>query len=121
MLDFGRCGGGGRRKARRIGAPLLGHYTTVLKRRSIVLVDLSCTGARIRGNDLPALDEELVVHAEGLSAFGAVAWSDADECGIRFDLPLDATEVEKVREKAPRGMSPQARAAFDDWNLGVAR
>ena len=100
---------------------MLGHYESVTKTGSIVLLDLSCTGAKFRGKQLPQDGEDIILKVEGLQAFGTVAWCNGAQCGIRFDLRLDPQEVEAIRKKVPRGMSPELRAAQDDWTLGVAR
>jgi hypothetical protein len=104
-----------------VGAPLIGLYTTLARTGSVILVDLSCTGAKVRGERLPDEGDELILSVEGLKAFGTVAWIQPGECGIRFDLALDGAEVRAVQKKVPRGFTPEMKAALDDWNLGVAR
>ena len=63
-MTFGKQGGGGRRGAPREAAPLLAVYTTVTKSHEVVLVDVSSTGARLRGPNLPEAGDELFVSVE---------------------------------------------------------
>lgn len=88
-----------------------------------MVADVSSSGVRLRGSDLPRMGEELVVTMEKVQAFGTVAWSDQGECGIAFDPPLSREDEEMLQVKArlARGLPPGIRAAFDDWVLGPGR
>lgn len=123
MGEFGKSVGGGRRSAARTSAPLIAVLTTLVGSRSTVLVDLSSTGARVRGPDLPAMGEELIIHIERVQAFGTVIWSDSGECGIVFDPPLESDDEEHLRGlvAAARGLPPDIRAAFENWVVGAGR
>jgi hypothetical protein len=123
MIAFGKRPGGGRRNADRNAAPLTAVFTTVASSRAICLVDLSCTGARLRGAVLPAMGEELTLSIGRLRAFATVVWAKPGQCGVRFDLPLSHSVVMQVRAQA--GMSgtdhPEIVGAFEDWTSGFAR
>ena len=123
MSSFGKCNGGGRRAAVRQNAPLIAVLSTLTRSHSAVVVDLSQTGVRVRGDDLPAAEDELIIGVEGVRTFGTVSWLRDDECGIAFDEPLPANDVAALCHLASkgRGYSPEARAAFEDWTLGLAR
>ena len=123
MNAFGKRNGGGRRSAARTVAPLVALVTTVARSHSAVLVDLSRTGARIRGDDLPATGEDLMFVVEKVRAFAKVAWSREGECGIEFDGPLPPGDVQALRQAAARsaGIRPEVKAAMEDWMLGMAR
>ena len=120
---FGKCGGGGRRSAAREIAPVIAVFTTVTRSHGAELVDLSSTGARLRGDDLPLKGEELMVTVGRVRGFGRVVWSRYGQCGVAFDSDLDETEVEEVRARAAenRGFTIDTKAALDDWNVGLAR
>ena len=123
MSTFGKRNGGGRRRATREQRPLVAMFTTRTRSHSALLVDLSATGARLRGSDLPGRDEDLILHVEGLAAYGIVKWSRLGFCGIAFDDPLSPGEI-KTLERAvnlARGLPPELKAAMDDWSLGLAR
>lgn len=123
MGAFGKCKGGGRRSAPRASAPLIAIVTTLTASHSAVLLDVSATGARLQGPDLPRLGEELFVTIEGVVAFGTVVWAKTNVRGIAFDGPLKPGDEEKLRQRVSdaHGLPPEIKAAFDDWVLGVAR
>ena len=123
MSNFGKCGGGGRRSAVRERTPLVAVFTTLARSHDAVLVDLSRTGARLSGDDLPAVGEDFILVMEGIRTFGSVVWASEGECGVLFDGPLPAEDVEAVQRKAAGGarFTPWMKAAFDDWMVGFAR
>lgn len=123
MSAFGKCKGGGRRSAARADAPLIATITTTVSSQSAIVVDVSSTGARLRGIDLPASGQDLVISVEGVVAFGEVAWADGPERGVHFESELSPTEEQLLRTKVleARGLPPEVKAAFDDWALGLAR
>ena len=123
MGYFGRRNGGGRRAAQRQKAPLVATLTTLTASHTAELVDLSLTGVRVRGDDLPGEGEDLIIGIEGIRSFGQVSWHHGDECGIAFDDPLPANDHAALCARAAqsRGFSPEQRAAFEAWTLGLAR
>jgi hypothetical protein len=90
---------------------------------SAILVDVSATGVRVRGSNLPQKGEDLFVAIEGLVAFGTVVWCDGSLRGIAFDEPLRAGDEQFLNQKVAQaqGLPPDVKAAFQDWTLGVAR
>ena len=122
-MAFGKSGGGGRRGAPREAAPLLAVYTTVTKSCEVVLVDVSRTGARLSGPNLPEAGEQLFVSVENMRAFGTVVWVEVPEFAVEFDSPLSPEDlsilIKKVKQGA--GFSPEERAAIEGWILGVDR
>ena len=120
---FGKCEGGGRRLSARERAPLVAVFTTLTRSHNAVLIDISRTGARLTGDDLPQHGEDFILSIEGIRTFGSVAWSADGECGIAFDGPLPLDDVERVREKVIRcrGFTPGLNAAYEDWTAGFAR
>lgn len=123
MSEFGRCGGGGRRSASRMTAPLIAVFMTRTRSHSAVVIDVSSAGVRLGGDDLPEEGTELVISIETVRAFGRVAWVSARECGIAFDDPLPADAIETFRQRAASGagLTIELKAAYDDWNAGFAR
>lgn len=122
-MAFGKRKGGGRRSSSRQTAPLLAVVTTLQQTHSVTLVDVSQTGARLRGDDLPDPGDELFLTVESVRCFGSVAWKLADECGVAFHDPLPPLDVEIIRHMAITGrdITPEQRAAFEDWTLGRAQ
>ena len=119
-MTFGKRGGGGRRGAPREAAPLLAVYTTVTQSHEVVLVDVSNTGARLRGPQIPEVKDELFVSIGTIKAFGKVAWVDQPEFGVAFDPPLPTETLEALRGQVKKGagLSPEEKAAIDLWVLG---
>jgi hypothetical protein len=123
MQCFGKSSGGGRRLAPRETAPVMATIFTLFRSSSAVVVDVSASGARLRGERLPDEAEEVIVCIDGLRTYGSVAWAIGDECGIKFgeELPADWLEGLRARVARVRGLPPELKAAYDDWMVGVAR
>ena len=123
MVAFGKSSGGGRRTASREAAPLLVMLTTIAKSYQTLLVDISATGARVKGDDLPPVGAELCVVVEQVKTFATVVWRREAECGVQFYEPLLQNEVVSVRRQAAKkaGLHPVLAATMDDWVLGLAR
>ena len=120
---FGKRSGGGRRKAQREALPLLATLTSVSRSYSATLVDVSATGARLHGPDLPAVDQDIVLSVEKVRSFATARWNHDGEVGIEFDPPLSKADVQMLRHEVAkgRGFSPEERAAYEAWKLGVVR
>lgn len=123
MAIFVKRGGGGRRADQRVAAPLLAQLTTVSKTFESVLLDLSATGARVQGKDLPAVNEDLWFSANSVRTVATVKWRREGECGVQFCEPLLQEQVIGIRREVANGarLAPEMRAALEDWVLGVAR
>jgi hypothetical protein len=98
---------------------------TLTETVGVDLLDLSTSGARLRGRDLPAPGEEVIVLLGRLEAFGSVVWRDEGQCGISFDVPLSENAQSVVeRERGPSSFATINRddiLAASDWQNGLAR
>jgi|tagenome__1003787_1003787.scaffolds.fasta_scaffold20989739_2 hypothetical protein len=125
MKSFGKCKGGGRRRAAREVLPMAALVNTLEKTWITVLLDVSATGARLRGFDLPAAGEALLVTMDCVRAFGIVAWSEHDECGVQFDPPLPVFEVDRLRREVKVATLTlnvaEEQRAIHAWATGMAR
>jgi hypothetical protein len=123
MNSFGRSKGGGRRRASRESLPLVAVFATRTRSYRAELVDISSTGLRLRADNLPAKDEDLMITVESASLYGVVAWSRMGYCGVAFDSPLprETLDLFEARVKRGRGLPPEIVAAMDDWQLGAGR
>lgn len=125
MAQFGRCGGGGRRIDARESAPLPAMVTTLSNSHPAVLVNISRTGAQLRGSNLPHAGEELLIKMGSLQAFATVAWSRGDHCGVEFECRIAVHELQQLRREASTTslmrLSPEEKLALDDWTIGLAR
>lgn len=124
-MTFGKRGGGGRRESQRLAAPLPALLSNTVSTQCAVVEDVSCTGVRLQGDHLPDAGSDILIKMETLSVFGRVVWSNAGECGVKFDEPLTRGEVLLLAKDADaarfRGLSPEERIALQDWNTGLAR
>jgi len=122
-MNFGRSIGGGRRVAQRERAPVHVSFSTLTRSQSAVLADFSPTGARLRGENLPAAGEEMVLTVGRLRTYALVAWSRGNECGLEFDMPLPADVMAAVRVSfAITGCwTRELQQAFEDWHSGAVR
>lgn len=74
MITFGNRGGGGRRESPRLPAPLPAILSNTVSTQCAVVEDLSCTGVRLQGDDLPHPGSDILIRVETLSVFGTVVW-----------------------------------------------
>lgn len=124
MRSFGRAVGGGRRHASREAMPMPAEVTVVKKRQAAALVDLSSTGARLSGPDLPVEDEIVSLTVDCVRAFGRVAWVREGQCGVQFDSPLLPFEVKRLQRETSgatityRGV--EQKMSVDAWVAGLA-
>nr|WP_294170658.1 PilZ domain-containing protein [uncultured Sphingomonas sp.] len=125
MTTFGRRSGGGRRRAQRSPGDLPALVTTVARSQPVVVMNVSATGARLRGTDLPDAGGDLLLKIDSTEAFGTVQWKRADLCGVAFEQPLREPQVQRLRAEANRAqltrLTPEQRLAMQDWTAGLAR
>jgi hypothetical protein len=121
-VTFGKQGGGGRRNSNRKAASLLAVVKTRATSYSAELVDISLTGAKLRGAHLPNLGEEFFVAIERLEVFASVVWSEQDECGIAFDEPISSFQLNGLQIEAKTAklmrLTPAEKQALDHWRSG---
>jgi PilZ domain len=79
----------GRRAAARQRVMIVGSAVTLDGSKSILVENVSRSGAKLRGRRLPPLGKQVLVWMEGADALGHVAWTAFDQCGVAFDPPLE--------------------------------
>jgi hypothetical protein len=125
MRTFGQRHGGGRRSAPRISTPAPAVVRTLCNTSYAEVIDISCTGVRLRCSALPDIGEEVDLRIDALSAFGTVVWATADECGIDFDVPLPEFHVSGLKWRtglAGSGkLTVDEQLALEQWACGVSR
>jgi hypothetical protein len=87
VSNFGKRvdGPAGRRGVQRQEVTLLGSAMTLGGANSVIVEDLSSTGARVIGRCLPAVGEEILIRTDRVHLFGRVAWARNDYRGILFE------------------------------------
>jgi hypothetical protein len=125
MREFGKAKGGGRRSAARVKAPVLARLSTVTEDYRAILQDISGTGAQLSATQLPPDQADVIFRADTVQCFGRVAWSKDGQCGVAFESPLYPAEVDRLRWLANiwnhATMTPEERAAAEEWKLGCGR
>ncbi|WP_246167383.1 PilZ domain-containing protein [Sphingomonas piscis] len=90
--------------------------------RTVELGDVSATGARLHGQDLPKVGDELFLRIRKVETFGRVVWREGDCAGVAFDEPLTASELNVVRSEGARTsqmrLTPAEVDALDQWVVG---
>lgn len=101
MPGFGRRMDGlsGRRRSPRAPVVLAGSAWAISGSRSVLIADISATGARLQGRDLPPAKSEVLVTAGQAEVFARVSWQTDDECGLEFDHPLSPELLLNVQEQ----------------------
>ena len=124
-MTIGKREGGGRRLSKRVDVPLPALLLTMSDRHPALLFNISQTGAKLRAQAPPAKGTELFLQVGRLDVYARVIWRRDELCGLRFDVPIRAWDVEQLRIEAQKGTSAKLTASekggSDDWNTGVAR
>lgn len=124
MPTFGKRVDGvdGRRSAVRDKVSLPVSMFSLEHSRVVILEDVSATGARLTGYDLPLKDEAVWIRVGPIDTFGIVVWNEPNVCGIIFDTPLGDDEAafvqQEVRSATLTRLGPEERQALDDWRSG---
>lgn len=117
MAAFGKADGGGRRLQYRCVLPLQALVTTLESTCRVDVVDISCSGVRIRGSKLPVKGSELEIAIDLVRAFGTVVWAANNECGVAFDGQISPMQLEALRLKCGlpclAKLSPAERARLE--------
>ena len=99
MSEFGKSDGGGRRRTLRATMPLLAVISTVGEERRVGVINVSRSGVQLTSPDLPPEGEMVIFHSESVQSFGRVAWCRDGQCGIAFEGPISAGQVERLRQE----------------------
>lgn len=125
MDKFGKRVDGieGRRAAVRQTVSMPASMFSLEHSRVVIVEDISTTGAKLTGDDLPKLGEDVWIKAGPVDAFGTVVWADEFVCGVTFEEPLSASEDNFIQAEA-RMMSltkltAAEREALADWRSGT--
>jgi len=94
-------------------------------RNAVSLLDVSRTGARLEGADLPGVGKDVVLRCGAIDTFGTVVWNVSGRCGVHFDEPIGGQDLVALRGVAVAidrsGMTPEELQATADWANGLAR
>jgi hypothetical protein len=82
-----------RRRSVRETVMLAASAMSVTRSRSVMIADLSATGALLGGRDLPAPGNDLLMVVGSQDRMGTVMWRSGDKCGVRLDEPLAHEDI----------------------------
>lgn len=98
---------------------------TLSQSGSTTLLNVSRSGAKLRGSKLPAVGEDALIKAGPVEAFGTIVWRHDDLCGIHFDCGLSNEELRVLELETDTArvsmLTPEELMALDDWETGFAR
>lgn len=89
-----------RRQFTREQVMLAGSALAVTRSRSIVVQDISESGAALAGRDLPPAGDDVLMVVGPFDAMARVIWQTADQCGIRFDEPIEPDLLAQMKRQA---------------------
>ena len=100
IKEFGRRQSSGppeRRRAKRDPLGLAVSLYSVGSSRVVLMLDVSPTGARFKGHDLPVVGKDVMLIAGEVELFGEVVRSGDGEAAIRFDRAIGPEELETLQ------------------------
>ena len=86
-----------RRRAKRDPLGIAVSLYSVGSSRVVLMLDVSPTGARFKGHDLPPIGKDVMLIAGEVELFGEVVRSGEGEAAIRFDRIIGADELETLQ------------------------
>jgi hypothetical protein len=89
-----------RRRSVREPVMLAGSAVSVTRSRSVMISDVSTTGALLGGRDLPGPGDDVLVVVGSQDRMGTVKWRCGDKCGVRLDEPLANENIALMEREA---------------------
>jgi PilZ domain len=86
-----------RRRSQRAAVVLPASVVTMSSYQYFELIDLSATGAKMRGPTIPPLGKTALFRLQSYQALCRVVWADNGVCGVRFDELIPARVLEELR------------------------
>jgi hypothetical protein len=89
-----------RRKQPREAVALAASAMSVTRSRSVMINDVSNTGARLNGRDLPPPGDDILMIVGSQDRMGTVIWRTVEHCGVQLDESLDASALDLMKQEA---------------------
>jgi hypothetical protein len=86
-----------RRKSKRDELGIQVSLHSITQSRVVLLLDVSTTGARIRGNELPGVGKDVLLKIAGVELFGTVVRTSGRDSAMAFDRPIGPADLEKLQ------------------------
>jgi len=87
-----------RRRSARASVQLPASVVTMSAYQFLEVVNLSPTGAKLRGSPRPEIGKTAMFRLEGLQMLCKVMWAKGDLCGVRFDEPIPPQRLAGLRD-----------------------
>ena len=84
---------GGRRSAPRAPVLMSAALHTVGASRTVSVVDVSNTGAKLRSRVPMHMSQVVWLKLSRADVFAKVVWTEGEHCGVEFDEPLNDAEA----------------------------
>ena len=90
MGRIGERAGGmlNRRRSRRAPVALPASVVTMSAYQYLEVIDLSATGAKLRGSVIPMVGKTALFRLDEFQVLCKVVWANDETCGVRFDEPI---------------------------------
>ena len=124
-MSAARAGGViNRRRYRRAPVLLPASIVTMSAYQYLEVMNLSATGAKLRGTMMPAVSMSALFRLDKFQVLCKIVWATEDLCGVRFDEPIPPyllAHFGKVGNIAQIGMlTPDEKQAAEEWTNGNA-
>jgi hypothetical protein len=112
-----------RRRSQRASVLLPASVVTMSAYQYFELINLSATGAKLRGSVTPAVGKPALFRLDRFQILCKVVWVKDDLCGLHFDElipPRVLAHFRKVGSPAQVGMlTPDEKQAEEEWANGA--
>ena len=112
-----------RRRSPRASVLLPASVVTMDAYQYLELLNLSATGAKLRGTTIPAVGKQAMFRLDHFQVLCKILWAKDNVCGVRFDevIPPRVLAHFKDAGTATVGMlTPDEQQAIDQWTKGEA-
>lgn len=98
---------------------------TVGASRTVSIIDVSRTGARLKSQLDLAVGQEIWLKISPADVFARVRWAEEGTCGVLFDEPLSDADVAHLRARGRIVILPHLsvdeQLGIEEWEAGLAR
>ncbi|HEY0164290.1 MAG TPA: PilZ domain-containing protein [Sphingomicrobium sp.] len=112
-----------RRRAPRASVLLPASVVTMSAYQYLEVVNLSPTGAKLRGSPRPEVGKTAMFRLDGFQLLCKIVWAKDDLCGVRFDELIPPRVLAMFRDAgntAKLGMlTPAEQQAAEEWAAGA--
>ena len=113
-----------RRRASRASVLLPASVVTMNAYQFLEVVNLSPSGAKLRGSPLPEVGKAAMFRLDGFQLLCKVVWSKDELCGVRFDELMPPRILQGFRGAGSTAkldmLTPAEQQAAEEWNGGAS-